>query len=50
MALLATRFEDGLMAKPEPRQLMEQAVAVMRQSVGESRSDGKANPLVGAVL
>ncbi len=32
------------------RQLMEQAVEVMRQSVAEPRSDGKASPLVGAVL
>jgi len=35
------------MAKLDPRKLMEQA---MRQSVSEPRADGKANPLVGAVL
>ena len=29
---------------------MEQAIEVMRQSVSEPRADGKANPLVGAVL
>ena len=34
----------------DPRKLMEQAVAVMRQSVAEPRADGKASPLVGAVL
>jgi len=33
-----------------PRKLMELAVDVMRQSVQESRKDGKANPKVGAVL
>lgn len=36
--------------KFEPRKLMEQAVEVMRQSVSEPRTDGKASPLVGAVL
>lgn len=37
-------------AKLEPRKLMEQAIEVMRQSVHEPRADGKASPLVGAVL
>lgn len=38
------------MAKLHPRKLMEQAIEVMRQSVSEPRADGKASPLVGAVL
>ncbi|OFX18339.1 MAG: hypothetical protein A2Z18_00970 [Armatimonadetes bacterium RBG_16_58_9] len=38
------------MAKFDPRKLMEQAVAVMRQSVAEPRADGKASPKVGVVL
>jgi ATP-dependent DNA helicase RecG len=38
------------MAKLDPRKLMEQAVQVMRHSVAEPRTDGKANPLVGVVL
>lgn len=33
-----------------PREMMELAIEVMRNSVGESRGDGKPNPLVGAVL
>lgn len=33
-----------------PRTLMEQAVEVMRKSVSERRADGKATPIVGAVL
>ena len=33
-----------------PRDLMELAINVMRQSVVEPRSDGKASPKVGAVL
>jgi len=33
-----------------PRDLMEKAIDVMRQSVPEPRTDGKANPKVGAVL
>lgn len=33
-----------------PRQLMEQAVEVMAASTQEPRGDGKASPLVGAVL
>lgn len=33
-----------------PRALMEQAVEVMRKSVSERRADGKATPIVGAVL
>jgi ATP-dependent DNA helicase RecG len=38
------------MAKLDPRKLMEQALEVMRLSIAEPRTDGKANPLVGAVL
>lgn len=34
----------------DPRKMMERAIEVMRQSIGESRNDGKPNPLVGAVL
>ncbi len=38
-------------AKPSPaRKHMELAVAVMKQSIAEGRGDGKATPLVGAVL
>jgi ATP-dependent DNA helicase RecG len=36
--------------KFNPRQMMEKAIEAMRRSVGESRDDGKPNPLVGAVL
>jgi len=36
--------------KHTDRELMEQAVEVMRQSVPEPRGDGKASPKVGAVL
>jgi len=36
--------------KIDPRQLMEMAVGVMKKSVAERRGDGKASPLVGAVL
>jgi len=36
--------------KFNPRQMMEKTIEVMRRSVGESRDDGKPNPLVGAVL
>ena len=38
------------MAKLDPRKLMQKAVEVMRQSVSEPRADGKASPMVGAVL
>lgn len=38
------------MAAFDARELMEMAVEVMRCSVSEPRSDGKASPLVGAVL
>ncbi len=38
------------MAKFDSRKLMEQAIDVMRQSTHEPRLDGKACPLVGAVL
>lgn len=34
----------------DPRKMMELAIEVMRQSVNEPRADGKASPLVGAVL
>lgn len=34
----------------EPRKLMEQAIAVMKQSLHEPREDGKSSPRVGAVL
>ena len=37
-------------AKLDPRKFMELAIKVMRQSVSEPRADGKASPLVGAVL
>ncbi|GMV83552.1 MAG: hypothetical protein AMXMBFR7_47360 [Planctomycetota bacterium] len=39
-------------AKPKlnPRAMMEKAIEVMEHSVAEGRSDGKASPLVGAVL
>lgn len=36
--------------KFDPRTLMEMAIEVMGQSVSEARADGKAGPLVGAVL
>jgi ATP-dependent DNA helicase RecG len=39
-----------MMVKFDPRKLMEQAIEVMRSSVSEARADGKASPLVGAVL
>jgi len=38
------------MKKVDHRAMMEQAVAVMRQSIAEPRADGKASPKVGAVL
>ncbi len=34
----------------DPHRLMEEAIAVMKQSIDERRVDGKASPLVGAVL
>jgi ATP-dependent DNA helicase RecG len=39
-------------AKPKfnPRELMEKAIAVMKQSISEPRKDGNATPKVGAVL
>lgn len=39
-------------AKPKfnARKLMEKAIEVMKQSIAEGRDDGKASPLVGAVL
>ena len=36
--------------KLDPREMMEKAIEVMRSSVAETRTDGKPNPLVGAVL
>jgi hypothetical protein len=36
--------------KFDARKLIEQAIAVMRQSVHEPRKDDKASPKVGAVL
>ena len=36
--------------KRNPRKMMELAIKVMRQSVVETRDDGKQSPLVGAVL
>jgi ATP-dependent DNA helicase RecG len=36
--------------KFDPRKMMEKAIEMMRSSVAEKRSDGKPNPLVGAVL
>jgi len=35
-----------LIPKFNPRQMMEKAIAVMRQSINEPRIDGKASPLV----
>lgn len=37
-------------SKFDPRKLMEKAIEVMLLSVAEHRTDGKPNPLVGAVL
>jgi ATP-dependent DNA helicase RecG len=36
--------------KYNPRKLMELAIEAMRRTVPEPRKDGKASPLVGAVL
>src|SRR3990167_4743310 len=36
--------------KFDPRKLMEMAIKTMRRTVSEPRKDGKASPLVGAVL
>ena len=36
--------------KPNPRSMMTMAVEVMKHSINEPRADGKASPLVGAVL
>lgn len=36
--------------KFDPKKLMRLAIKVMHQSVSESRDDGKASPLVGAVI
>lgn len=37
-------------AKLDPRKMMEKAIEVMKESIAEGRDDGKASPLVGAVL
>ncbi len=37
-------------SKFDPRKMMEKAIEVMRASIAEQRTDGKPNPLVGAVL
>lgn len=37
-------------SKIDPRRMMEKAIAVMKESINEPRADGKASPLVGAVL
>lgn len=37
-------------SKPDPRKMMELVIHVMRQSIPESRADGKPSPKVGAVL
>lgn len=39
-----------MIAKLDQRKLMEQAIGSMRNSVSEPRADGKASPMVGAVL
>jgi ATP-dependent DNA helicase RecG len=36
--------------KFDPRKMMEKAVEAMQKSINEPREDGKASPLVGAVL
>lgn len=36
--------------KFDPHKMMERAIEVMKESINESRADGKASPLVGAVL
>jgi len=41
---MATQF------KLDPRKMMEKAITVMKESINEPRGDGKASPLVGAVL
>ena len=41
---------DSQTSKFSPRELMERAVEVMRDTVCEPRDDGKASPRVGAVL
>lgn len=40
----------GRQPKFDPRKLMERAIEAMRCSIHEPRDDGRANPLVGAVL
>jgi len=36
--------------KFDPREMMEKAIEVIKQSINEPRADKKASPLVGAVL
>jgi len=50
--MLSGYLEGERIAKHEPnfRQLMEQAIEVMRKSINEPRNDGKASPLVGAII
>lgn len=36
--------------KFDPRKMMEKAVEIMKLSINEPREDGKASPLMGAVL
>jgi len=36
--------------KFDPRKMMEKSIDVMKKSIAEGRNDGKASPLVGAVL
>jgi ATP-dependent DNA helicase RecG len=50
---LGKKYHEAGMPKKStlnPRKMMESAVEVMRRSVNEPRTDGKASPLVGAVL
>lgn len=48
--VVASKIPNKRLRKFNARELMEMAVAVMRQSRAESRTDGKATPRVGAVL
>lgn len=50
--MLSDYLEGERIARREPnyRLLMEQAIEVMRKSINEPRRDGKASPLVGAVI
>ncbi len=44
------RGAQGEASKLDARKMMEMAVSIMRVSIPEPRDDGKASPLVGAVL